>query len=356
MLQAERDLVRHCNSSLSVAGVQDRVLRSLRRLLPVDAAFFATADPETLLFTGAYAEDPLDAATPMFLANEFGVDDVNKFASLATSTSHVTTLDAATRGDRRASQRSRDIMQPLGLGDELRAALVAGSRCWGYLCLHRDDRPLGFTAAEAALVARLGPHIAHALRQAVLLHQPSSFGATTTPGVLILSEDLDVVAVTGEAEQLLSAIPLGQSTRLPLPVAVYAVAVALRDTRKEDATTPQAPPSARIRAADGRWLNVHASRLHSTSGEERIVVVIEPVEAPASVPLLLSAYGLSPREADVATLVLRGASTRAIVETLHISGHTVQDHLKAVFTKTGVHSRRELIGRLLAQSAPPEGP
>jgi DNA-binding CsgD family transcriptional regulator len=169
----------------------------------------------------------------------------------------------------------------------------------------------------------------------------------------MLSEDLEVVAVTVEAEQLLSAIPLGQSTRLPLPVAVYAVAVALRDTRK-DATTPEAPPSARIRAADGRWLNVHASRLHSTSGEERIVVVIEPVEAPASVPLLLSAYGLSPREADVATLVLRGASTRAIVETLHISGHTVQDHLKAVFTKTGVHSRRELIGRLLAQSATPE--
>jgi hypothetical protein len=49
----------------------------------VDAAFFATVDPVTLLFTGAVAEDALMAATPLFLANEFGRADVNKLAALA---------------------------------------------------------------------------------------------------------------------------------------------------------------------------------------------------------------------------------------------------------------------------------
>lgn len=62
--------------------------------------------------------------------------------------------------------------------------------------------------------------------------------------------------------------------------------------------------------------------------------------------------GLSSREADVAKLVLRGTSTRAISSTLHISPHTVQDHLKAVFDKAGVHSRRELVGQLLHPQDP----
>jgi len=47
------------------------------------------------------------------------------------------------------------------------------------------------------------------------------------------------------------------------------------------------------------------------------------------------------------TLVLRGEPTSSIADTLHISRHTVQDHLKVVIDKMGVHSRRDLVGRLL---------
>jgi DNA-binding CsgD family transcriptional regulator len=351
LVQAERDVVRHCYSGFDVTALQTHVLASLRRLLSVDAAFFATADPETLLFTGAYAEEPLAAETPSFLANEFGADDVNKFATLATSTSHVATLDAATHGDRGASLRARDIMQPLGLGDELRAALTVGSLCWGYLCLHRENHPRGFGPSETAAIARLGPHIAHGLRQAMLLHQPIAPGGTAPPGVVLLDDQLTVVAVTAEAEHLLSLMPRGKPAKYPLPVTVYTVAAALGSTQGE-APAPHVLPSARVRAADGQWLNVHASRLHGATGAERIAVVVEPLQARATAHLLLSAHGLSDREIEVATLVLRGASTRGIVDTLHISKHTVQDHLKSVFDKTGVHSRRELVSQLLAKPVP----
>jgi DNA-binding CsgD family transcriptional regulator len=332
--RAERELVRLCHSGLDLPALRVGVLRSLRRLMPVDAAFFATADPETLLFTSGYAEEPLAAAAPLFLDNEFGGEDVNRFAELATAPTHVSSLDAATRGDRWSSGRYCDIMRPAGLGDELRAALTIGQKCWGYLCLHRADHPLGFTPAEAALVTRVGPHIADALRQSVLLHGAAP--ADQRPGVLVLAEDLSVVAATLEADALLEQ--LEPAPHLPLPTVVYAVVAALH---RELAT-----PSARVRAASGHWLAVHASRLAGPDAG-RVAIVIEPCTPRATVPIRLAAYGLSRREAEVARLVLRGASTRAIAASLHISPHTVQDHLKNVFDKLGVRSRRDLVGLLL---------
>jgi DNA-binding CsgD family transcriptional regulator len=347
LARAEQDAVRLCHSGLDSRGVRHDVVRAVRRIMPTDAVFVATADPETLLFTGAWPEQPLDAATELFLANEFSGDDVNTFAALAASSRHVASLDGATRGDRRASGRYREIMRPLGLGDELRAALVAGGVCWGYVCLHREDDPAGFTAAEVAALARLAPHIAQALRNAVLLHGLPVPDPALRPGVVLLAEDLSVVAITPEAEQLLSLIEHDRTSRYPLPPAVYAVAAALR-ANERDTTPSSALPSARVATSAGPWLSVHASRLNGLSDASQLVVILEPVEPRAAVPLLLSAHGLTPREAEVAKLVLRGHPTPAIADALHISRHTVQDHLKSVFDKTGVRSRRDLVGRLLS--------
>jgi GAF domain-containing protein len=191
---------------------------------------------------------------------------VNTFAALVAAPGHVASLDAATRHDRFTSPRYRDIMRPLGLGDELRAALVTGAQCWGYLCLHREDGRLGFTTAEAALVERVGPHIAHGLRQAILLHARTFARDAVRPGVVLLDDDLNLVGSTSEAEQLLPLIGHG-SSRLPLPVSVYAVAAAL--TAAEQGDPRWTPPTARIRAVGGGWIGVHASRLAGLPGEQR---------------------------------------------------------------------------------------
>ncbi len=60
----------------------------------------------------------------------------------------------------------------------------------------------------------------------------------------------------------------------------------------------------------------------------------------------MSVYGLTERERDVARAVLQGASTAEMADQLIVSIHTVQQHLKSIFDKTGVHSRRDLVGKV----------
>jgi DNA-binding CsgD family transcriptional regulator len=60
----------------------------------------------------------------------------------------------------------------------------------------------------------------------------------------------------------------------------------------------------------------------------------------------MAAYGLPKREQEVTRLVLQGLSTAEIAERMVVSAFTVQQHLKSVFDKTSVRSRRELIGQV----------
>lgn len=54
-------------------------------------------------------------------------------------------------------------------------------------------------------------------------------------------------------------------------------------------------------------------------------------------------YALSSREAEVLHYLARGRSAKYIAEQLYISPETVRTHSKRIYTKTGVHTREELL-------------
>lgn len=360
--RAEQAIMRLGHAGLDSHSFRVEALRRLRKIVPVDAIFCATVDPATLLFTGSLTEEIPASVTPAFLANEFLQDDVTKFVHLAHAARPVQSLYAATRGEPALSPRYREILAPIGFGDELRAALRIGTVTWGVLCLHRELAGPEFTAAEAAFLERIVPHVAVGLRTGLLIEEAVAGPTADAPGLVVLADDLSIAAATVPAEQWLAEVSDWPRRGEP-PQAVLAVAsrlVALEQAR-EDA--PALPPRARVQTRSGRWLVLHASRLSGPAGTGPIAVILEPA-APAEVaPLVLQAYGLTQREAQVAQLVLQGLATGEIADRLSITALTVQQHLKAIFDKTGARSRREFVAQVFAQhylprmaASPGEGP
>jgi DNA-binding CsgD family transcriptional regulator len=162
------------------------------------------------------------------------------------------------------------------------------------------------------------------------------------------------VAITPTAERWLSEVAQADwPRRRALPYAITSVVARLQALERGTETRLVPMPKVRLRTISGQWLVLHASRLSGPSRLKQIAVIFEVARPAEIAPLIVQVYELSQREGEIMQSVSRGLSTAEIAATLYISPHTVQDHLKAIFEKVGVRSRRELVARLFAQQYQP---
>jgi len=227
--------------------------------------------------------------------------------------------------------------------------LRAGGTCWGIVALIRGDNQPDFSDAEVAFISRVGAHLGHGLREA-LLHKAVAAGPVgRAPGVIILAEDGSVRSVTDQAQFWLGQFSPDRETCLDLPAVVHAVA---GRALAAAGSGPAVPPSATVRLASGQWLTVHAATLHADA-PGTVAVTLAPAHATDLEPLRLALHGLTPREREVARLLTRGATNEEIARALWISRYTVKDHAKAVYAKLGVGSRAELTAKLYHEHIDP---
>ncbi len=337
-LRAAEVIIEACEQAGDVHGFIERARSALRRAVAFDASGFRVTDPETLLWTDAVVEAPAGSGW-RFIENELLDEDFLKFATLARGPV-AGTLHVATGGELARSRRYRTILAGLGLGDELRAALIADGVCWGTLCLSRGPDAGPFTTDEVRLVKLVAPRLAQTLRVRLLASEPAS-PLAAAPGTVLVRPDDTIAGITAPADQWLREI--GGGTQDGLPAAARAVAIQARATA---AGISSRPASARARGRDGTWFELHAAAL--LDDPSSIIITIAPAPAGRIAPLLLASFELSGREREVLALLLRGLSTESIARHLVISRHTVRDHTKAIFAKAGVNSRPELVARVLA--------
>ena len=304
-----RRFERLANAPLDPATLPDKLLEALARVVPFDAFCWGAVDPASLLPTRATGTTiPCTSSQLLWEVHELVARGV----------------------------APRDIR--IGPEHQLRAALVVDGTHWGLL--HIERRHPNFTSSEVALVDALVPHLAHAFRRWVLAdpNHPTGTGTPVLPGVIVLDQDNEVDSISPEAEHWLSE--WGFADLKTPPPAIAAVVGAAR--ARAYPTDNEIIPSARVRLPTGTWLHVRATHLRRPGHKRRTAIVLERPSPDQIAPLIARANQLSQRETQIALLVLRGLSTSEIAAKLFISAYTVQDHLKSIFEKAGVRSRREL--------------
>jgi DNA-binding CsgD family transcriptional regulator len=351
---AEAAIARLSLQGLPALDFFERVARPFRRAVAYSAGCWKPVDPRTLLWTGFGIEDggtgTLSGARWRFVENELLERDFGKYHDLVRRGRSVTTLHRETHGEPDRSSRYRRIHRSLGFGAELRAVFRTGDAVWGSVALVRDEGLPDFSDEEVAFVSRIGGHIGHGLREA-LLHEAAAAGiAHRAPGVIVLTPDGAVHSMSEQATFWLERFPRDRGTGLELPAAVHAVARRVL----AGGPSPETRPHATVRLTSGEWLTVHASPLQASGRDDGgVAVTLAPAAVTELEPLRMALHGLTAREREVAQLLTRGAANDEIARALWISRHTVKDHLKAVYAKLGVASRAELSAKLFHDHVAP---
>jgi DNA-binding CsgD family transcriptional regulator len=349
-----QDLIGLCHRGLDVAGFFREAGNVLRDVAPFDGCCWFTLDPATLLPTSHIAQSSIRPEdVPRLARNEYEEDDVNKFAELAHRPEPAATLRQATGGRPERSVRYREILTPNGFENELRVTFVHERAPWGGAAMYRTPDRSDFTPEQTVFLAAIAPYVAEGIRRAILIAAIPTEASPDGPGLLLVRPDNSVEAVTPAAQRWLTEMVIVQERPLEeqLPNVVHAVVSRAR-LLAHGGEASGGVARTRVRTVSGRWLVLHGSVLGDPA-EGRAAVIIEPARPPEIAPLIVEAYGLSERERDVVQLVLHGMSTGEIAKTLFLSPYTVQDHLKAIFEKVGVHTRRELVAQVFFQHYAP---
>jgi DNA-binding CsgD family transcriptional regulator/PAS domain-containing protein len=182
---------------------------------------------------------------------------------------------------------------------------------------------------------------------------------TTTSALFLFDRRGNIVYANPRADQLLSrqtqdglVVEIGERTGTPLVTFLCSKVDKVVTSQPDDE-----PWTGTLALSDGSLLACEILRVEVTypAMTTGVLALLQPVPALSKLCLesFCARHRLSPREEDVVTLLLQGLTTVDMADQLGISAHTVRDHLKRLYRKTGARSRSELLSLVSTAGAPP---
>lgn len=267
----------------------------------------------------------------------------------------VTDLDVMSPEQIRADPMYNELLFPSGYRWFAGIGFWADSAAWA-LTIQRTGREGAFEARDKELLAQLAPRLtetatlATAIGRAVLTSMTDVLDRVRQPALALDREGM--VLRTNQAadrgfddeirirdrrlllrdKQAMARFDqlIGMIRSTPDAVAIPASPILVRRSAKP-------PVVLRLLPVDGAARSVFL-------GARAMLILSNLTPRPAPAPALIGqAFDLTPAESRLAALLVTGTSIASAAERLHISRETARNHLKSIFSKTGVHRQSELV-------------
>ena len=342
--RAREHIARLCRGDMPVRQLRGAVLDQLRIAVGFDFYVFMLTDPRTCVGCDPLADVPLLDELPRLIRLKYATS-VNRWTTL--NDPPVALLYEGTGGRREQSLLWRDMLAAADVVDVASAVFRDRFGCWGFLDLWRSEPGAPFTKADADFLAAIAPAVTAALRSCQATTFTPNAGGVAVAGhdalVLLLTPELTIRAQTHQTGGYLRRLLPTPPERSPIPAAAYNVAAQLVAI---EAGVDDHPPAASVHLDGGIWVTLRAARI-GISEPGDIAVTIDHVAPAERLEIFTRACALTAREGELLIVLADGADTRQAAEHMHLSVHTIQDHLKSIFNKTRSRSRRELLARAL---------
>ncbi|MFD0684608.1 helix-turn-helix transcriptional regulator [Actinomadura fibrosa] len=231
-----------------------------------------------------------------------------------------------------------------GVGEELSFVLRDLRGVWGVLGLARAAGARPFDAGDRHRIAAAGSSLIAAVRSYVIAGPLVPPAQRPPAGLLVVGPDGKVKSWTPQARRWLD--PMVERQAIP-DWLFEACAATLAFEAREHARDPRAryPRVCVPSVGNGGWIAVEAQPL---GDDGDVAILIQCATGALLLPTFCDWYQITTREQQIMHSLQDGSAAKQIARRLDLSVNTVNEHLKAIYRKTGACGRHDLIAAITA--------
>lgn len=255
-----------------------------------------------------------------------------------------------------------DFMAPQSIYHVMITSLTKNQRPVGLLGLHRPRAKREFSETDKIKIKFLAPHLSASIDKIKLLETTeerrriidilASYGEQK--GLIILNQDFIPVFLNNQILELFhlpsNYAPASTDTVFKLPPEIYRHCQMLKQSFNSQSNDTVEDTIELINDEGTEMMSCQIRLWESENSGLCFLIFVGTKSQNMLEKQVLEAYSLSKREIDIAQLVCAGMSNPEIAEHLFISVRTVENHLRSIYPKVGVHNRTGLVSRLSARA------